>query len=86
MNIKNGVLKIDSSLNNLELEKLSHEIKNNIDQIKEVTIDKKSIVTSSCLFTLLISIKKAKTDMSIPILDEEIDIEGFGNVSIISKG
>lgn len=86
MNINNGVLKIDSSLDNLELEKLSHEINNSIKQIKKVTIDEKSIVASSCLFTLLSSIKNAKNDISIDILEEDIDIEGFGNVTIINKG
>lgn len=86
MKIENEILYIDSNLDNLELEKLSHEIKDRLDEIKEVTIDEKSIVASSCLFTLLSSIKKAKSDISIPVLEKDVDIEGFGNVTIVTKG
>lgn len=52
-------------------------------QINEVIIDEKSIVTSSCLFTLLNSIKKTKEDISIPFLDKDNDIESFGNVTFL---
>lgn len=86
MNIENGVLKIDSDLDNLELEKLSQEIKNSIEEIKEVIIDEKSVIASSCLFTLLFSIKNTKNDISIPVLEKDVDIESFGNVTIINKG
>ena len=86
MNIKQGVLYIDSNLNNQELQELSEEIRNNIEQIKEVIIDEKSAITSSCLFTLLCSIKKSKNDVVISILETHTNIEGFGNVTIVKEG
>lgn len=86
MNIKQGVLYIDSNLNNQEIQELSEEIKNSIEEIKEVIIDEKSVITSSCLFTLLCSIKKSKNDVLIPILEKQTNIEGFGNVTIIKEG
>ena len=49
----------------------------------EVIVDEKSTVTSSCLFSLLFSIRKTKEDISIPLLDKDNDIESFGNVTFL---
>lgn len=83
MNIQNGVLKIDASFDNAKIESILELIKENITQIKEVIIDENSAVASSCLFTLLYSIKKTKDDISIPFLDKDNDIESFGNVTFL---
>lgn len=83
MNIQNGILCLDASIDNAEIESITQFIKENIMQINEVIIDEKSIVTSSCLFTLLNSIKKTKEDISIPFLDKDNDIESFGNVTFL---
>lgn len=83
MNIQNGVLKIDASFDNAEIETILELIKEDITQIKEVIIDENSVVTSSCLFALLYSIKKTKDDISIPFLDKDNDIESFGNVTFL---
>lgn len=83
MNIQNGILCLDASIDNTEIESITQFIKENIMQINEVIIDEKSIVTSSCLFTLLNSIKKTKEDISIPFLDKDNDIESFGNVTFL---
>lgn len=83
MNIQNGILCLDAGIDNTEIESITQFIKENIMQINEVIIDEKSIVTSSCLFTLLNSIKKTKEDISIPFLDKDNDIESFGNVTFL---
>ena len=83
MNIQNGVLKIDASFDNAEIETILELIKEDITQIKEVIIDENSVVTSSCLFALLYSIKKTQDDISIPFLDKDNDIESFGNVTFL---
>ncbi len=83
MNIQNGILCLDASIDNTEIESITQFIKENIMQINEVIIDEKSIVTSSCLFALLSSIKKTKEDISIPFLDKDNDIESFGNVTFL---
>lgn len=83
MNIQNGILCLDASIDNAEIESITQFIKENIMQINEVIIDEKSIVTSSCLFALLSSIKKTKEDISIPFLDKDNDIESFGNVTFL---
>lgn len=83
MNIQNGVLKIDASFDNAEIETILELIKEDVTQIKEVIIDENFIVASSCLFALLYSIKKTKDDISIPFLDKDNDIESFGNVTFL---
>ncbi|MDD2698418.1 MAG: hypothetical protein PHF17_06415 [Arcobacteraceae bacterium] len=84
MNLENGVLVIDSSLDNLQIEEMLEDIKNNIEQINEVIVEPKSIA-SSALFALLGSIKKTNSNISIPILEHNRDIEGFGNTTFIQK-
>lgn len=83
MNIENGILCLDANISNLEIESIVAFIKENIIQIKEVIVDEKSMVASSCLFALLNSIKNTKGDISIKLLDNDNDIESFGNVTFL---
>lgn len=83
MNIENGILCLDANISNLEIESIVAFIKENIIQIKEVIVDEKSMVASSCLFALLKSIKNTKGDISIKLLDNDNDIESFGNVTFL---
>ena len=83
MNIENGILYLNANIDNVEIESIAQFIKENIDQINEVIVDEKSTVTSSCLFSLLFSIRKTKEDISIPLLDKDNDIESFGNVTFL---
>lgn len=83
MNIENGILCLDANISNLEIESIVAFIKENIMQIKEVIVDEKSIIASSCLFALLNSIKNTKEDISIKLLDNDNDIESFGNVTFL---
>jgi len=82
-----GVLNISATLDNSELAQVAKDIKDNISTIKRVDVDTKSGVTSSALFTLLASIKKAKSDIVVPYLDDNscVNINGLGDVRFIKK-
>jgi len=83
MNIENGILFLSASIDNTEIESVTQFIKENIEQINEVIVDENTTVASSCLFALLGSIKKTKESISIAFLENENDIENFGNVSFL---
>ena len=83
MNIENGILHLNTNVDNVEIESIIQFIKENIEQINQVIVDEKSTITSSCLFSLLFSIRKTKEDISIPFLDKDNDIESFGNVTFL---
>jgi hypothetical protein len=84
MNLDNGVLTIDSSLDNSQIEELLEEIQNNLEQIEKVNVESNP-VASSALFALLGSMKKTKNTLSIPLLENDGVIDGFGNTTFIQK-
>ncbi len=84
MNLDNGVLVIDSSLDNSQIEEMLEELRTNIEQIDEVIVEPTAIASSG-LFALLGSMKKTNDNIKISILEENRDIEGFGNTTFIQK-
>jgi len=87
MQVLDGILTIDSNLDNEQLVALSKEIEINLETIKEIQIDAEVAPASSALFSLLTSVKKAKKEIFIPVLEQDTtNIAGLGDVRFITKG
>lgn len=80
---EDGILNIDSTMDNDQLVSLSKEIGIHLSEIREVQIDMKMPPASSALFSLLVSLKKANNNISIPIIDNTNNISSLGMVSFV---
>lgn len=86
MRLTDGVLEIDPGLDNEALSGLASQISEKLSEIESVTVDLSSIPVSSALFALLVSLKKSKSDIAIPALEEPFVLTEFGTMVFDHKG
>lgn len=83
MKIKKGVLHLDPSLDNEQVNEILPMLNEKMDEINEVVIDNQSVLATSALFALLVSLKNSKEDIKITIFEQNTNFVSLGNITFI---
>ncbi len=83
MRLKKGILYLDVSLDNENLQELLPKLQKKLKKIDKVMIEGDSMLASSALFAIVMSLKKSKKSIEISGLESNTDFISLGNVTFI---
>lgn len=83
MKLEEGILYLDSSYDNEQINELSPKLHKKLEEITEVVLDEKSVVATSALFALIASLKRSKKDIKVSIFEKNTNFASLGNVTFI---